>query len=151
MPEAEIIDRHGRRRRACKGEILGDGERVVISMTFMDAQMRDMLVEKCRGAAIRVVDSGGLPAGHRPGFLFDRDHNHVLADAAIEAYEARSRRKETAWQRKGEQQDADHYKDRQDPLHDHASRQRTLDELRAVAARAYEDRRQRLANAWRTR
>jgi hypothetical protein len=153
MPEQiiEIISRDGKRRRARKGEVLADGERFVIPMTFMDAQIRDALVEKFCRDTIRVVDSCGLPAGHRPGFLFDRDHDHVLADAASEAYEERSRRMETAWQRKGEQQDADHHKDRQDPVHDHASRQRTLDELQQAAAQAWEDRKIRMSNAWRLR
>ena len=131
MPEqiVEIIGRDGKRRRARKGEVLADGEKFIIPMTFQDAQMRDALVEKFSDDTIQVVDSCGLPAGHRPGFLFDRDHDPALAEAAREAYESRSRRMATAWQRKGEQQDADHHKDRQDAVPDQALRQRTLDEL----------------------
>ena len=68
----EIVDRHGRRRRAKKGEVLADGERMVVSMVFQDAALRDALTEKYRkDAAPYVIDTTGGLAGHRPGFLFD--------------------------------------------------------------------------------
>ena len=36
MPDVEIVDRHGRRRRARPGEVLADGERFALPMQFMD-------------------------------------------------------------------------------------------------------------------
>jgi integrase len=78
--------------------------------------------------------------------------NKGVNTRSLQAYlEARSRRMEKAWQRKDEQQDADHHEDRQDPVHNHASRQRTLDELQQAAAQAWEDRKIRMSNAWRLR
>jgi hypothetical protein len=44
MPEqiVEIVDRHGPRRRAKKGEVLVDGERFTLPMQFMDAAAREV-------------------------------------------------------------------------------------------------------------
>jgi hypothetical protein len=68
-----------------------------------------------------------------------------LEHAATQAYDERSRRMETAWQRnKGEQQDA--VADERTP-----SRTATTDELQAKADQAWEDRNRRLQNAWRNR
>src|SRR5262245_24911594 len=53
MPEqiVEIVDRHGRRRRAKRGETLRDGERFSLPMTFMDSALQNALVEKYGGNA----------------------------------------------------------------------------------------------------
>ena len=163
----EIIGRDGRRRRAKKGEVLADGERFSIPMTFLDHQLQDGLVAKYGDSAIRVVDASGAPAGHRPGYLLDRDR--TLADAAAEAYQARNQRMADAWKRRRpddeDDQDGDSTRaketdwERRQRLARKAAtattgtdaRQPTLDELRARAAAAYEDRQIRLSNAWRTR
>jgi len=131
----DIIDRHGRRRRARKGDILADGERFFLPMQFMDAAARevvDHLATKYGASgdsAIRVVDSRGLLAGHCPGFLFDS--NRALIDVAERLAKARR-------------------KDRQDPVHDRGGRQPTLDELEAAATAAYEARSERMRTAWKT-
>src|SRR5262245_38167151 len=134
----EIVDRHGRRRPARRGEVLADGERFSLPMTFMDAHLRDALLEKYRGgdAAIRIVDAAGRAPGHRPGCWLH--HATALADAAAEAYEQMRTRLADGW-RKG----------RPDPVRDQTSRQLTCDVLRAAVEQAREDRNERMRNAWR--
>jgi hypothetical protein len=146
MPEhfAEIIDRHGRRRRAKKGDVLADGEKFTVSMQFMDSQLHDELVAKHGGGAIRVVDVAGRLAGHRPGFVFDHAHTK-LVDAAQRAYDERSKRMADAWRT-----------DKDKPQHDGRVAscecpQLSLDEARALADSAREARDERLRNAWGTR
>jgi hypothetical protein len=82
-----------------------------------------MLMDAMRAAAV-IVDVHGFLAGFRPGFC--------LAD---------SRHRDAAAQR---------YPQRKIDLHN-ASHNPTpsLDKLRALAEGAYEDRTQRMANAWR--
>lgn len=80
---------------------------------------------------------------HRPGFRF-ADTADAGKIAANEAYEARSRRLESGWQRKGEQHDA--FAEESAP-----PRLASLDELRAKANQEYENRSRRLADAWRRR
>lgn len=164
----EIIDRYGRRRRAKKGEVLQDGERFSIPMTFMDAQLRDALVEKFGDSVIRVVDAGGAPAGHRPGFLFDSG-DRTLADAAQRAYDARTERMTRKRRRPGDDDDDDDDnkgddrrraaretgRERRQALARKAAveamgkdaRQPTLDELEAITA--YNERSERMRNSWR--
>jgi hypothetical protein len=144
----EIIGADGRRRRARRGETLADGERFSLPMAFMDAQLPDALVEKYGGAASRVVDTAGLPAGHRPGFL-GLDGGSAFADAAAEAYEERSRRLATAWQREGD--DVGRHSDRENRVRDHIAPPLTLDQALAAAEAAREARDERLRTAWRTR
>jgi hypothetical protein len=81
--------------------------------------------------------SSDFTSPHRKGFRF-ADTNDAARLAADEAYHSRSRRMETAWQRKGEQQ------------HDQA-RTKSLDPLRSAADQAYAERSERLQNAWRNR
>ena len=71
MPEqiVEIIGRDGKRRRARKGEVLADGEKFIIPMTFQDAQMRDALVEKFSDDTIQVVEFLRLARWPSPGLL----------------------------------------------------------------------------------
>jgi hypothetical protein len=80
---------------------------------------------------------------HRPGYRFadTNDPDRLDADAA---YEERNRRLSNASRHKGEQQDerCDHHA---------APRKRTLDELRALAEGAYQDRNVRMQNQWRNR
>ena len=129
----EIIDRHGRRRKLRPGEIPADGETVHIPVTLMDH------------AGFHPYFSDGSPdhtSPFRPGFRF-ADTNDAARIAADEAYTERSRRMETAWQRKGKQE--------HDEAHDQRSvRAASLDELQAKAQQAWEDRNVRLSNAWRT-
>ncbi len=80
----EIIDRHGRRRRARKGEVLADGERFSLPMRLW-TRCCGMHFSRNIAAAMPFASSmpPGLPAGHRPGYLFDR--NNALADSVAEA------------------------------------------------------------------
>ena len=75
-----------------------------------------------------VVDAHGFPAGFRRGFCFADSKHH---DAAAQRY----------LQRKIDLHNASHVDHNPTP---------SLDKLRALADRAYEDRKQRMANAWRT-
>jgi hypothetical protein len=144
----EIIDRHGRRRRARKGEVLADGERFSLSMQFMDAAARetaDHLAAKY--GAIRVVDAAGVAAGHRPGFLHDSASAH-LHDAAAIAYEQRNERMRRAWRHnKGEE-----HRDAGDCGERHArTRTPTSDELDLAATAAYAARSKWMSEGWRRR
>ena len=110
MPEpyVEIIDRFGRRRRARRGEVAGDGETVHFGMQFMDGTaraVRDALAEKFgpyTGDDDMLNDQ--RPRGYVRGFAFSdttvalaaRDTAR-FADAAERAYAERSR----AWPRPG--------------------------------------------------
>jgi hypothetical protein len=142
----EIVDRYGRRRRARRGEVLADGERFSLPMTFMDAQLYDALIEKHAGPA----RAAGALAGHRPGFLL-LDRDSVLVDAATEAYEARTRRMATAWQRRHADHQNDHRGGHQDLACGREARPATLDEARAAADAAREARDERLRTAWQRR
>jgi hypothetical protein len=74
-----------------------------------------------------VVDAHGLPAGFRRGFCFaDSKHRDAAAQRCL--------------QRKIDLHNASHLAHNPTP---------SLDNLRALADRAYEDRKQRIANAWR--
>jgi hypothetical protein len=132
MLDLEIVDRHGRRRRARPGEIPGDGERVVFSPMFMDDAAYGFFPTFSDG-------SPDSTSPHRPGFRF-LDAGDPSGLAAEQAYEERRMRLAEAWR-----------KDRQDSVHDLASRQLTLDELRAKAEQAREDRDARMRDAWRRR
>ena len=89
------------------GETLQDGERFNLPMRFMDAEARavaDALAQKY--GRFHTHFSDGTPdhtSPHKPGYRF-ADIDDAAKIAADEAYEERSRRMETAWQRKGEQQ-----------------------------------------------
>jgi hypothetical protein len=115
----------------------------------MDAVLRDALLEKYRGGgdAIRVVDAAGLPAGHRPGYLFDR--NNALADSVAEAaYRERVQRLDAkARERRRPDDDDDRYQETERERRQRLARkaaeatmgadaQQTLDEARAAAPAA---------------
>jgi hypothetical protein len=141
----EIIDRFGRRRRARPGEIPADGESIHIPATFMDARARelaDYLGQKY-GRRSEIVDGHGFEAGHRPGHLYNTDQH--LRDAADAARAERVKRLQNAWRSKYAQ---DHGGDSDDCDHVGA---RTLDQARAVATDAYEDKRVRISNSWKNR
>jgi hypothetical protein len=173
---AEIIGADGRRRRARKGDVLADGERFSLPMQFMDSQLRDELVAKHRdGGAVRVVDTAGMPAGHRPGFLFDSTNS--LADAAADAAylertalldaKARKRRADPDDEDDDEGEDArgrdphraESEMERRQRLARKAARETfrpdarslSLDAAQALADAAREARDERLRTAWRTR
>ena len=130
----EIVDRHGRRRRARKGETLQDGESFFMQMQFMDAEARELRDHLATKYAVHVVDSGDRRAGNKPGFLHDAALDR-LQDAAAVAYEQRSAYLRNAWRTKDENGE---------PAHD----TRTPDQ---AATDAYEQKKQRLADAWKTR
>jgi hypothetical protein len=168
----EVVDRHGRRRRARKGETLCDGETMRVPMRFVDAQLHDELVEKHRrDDAVGVVDAAGLPAGFRPGYAFDS--SNALADAAAEAaYRERVEQLDAKTRKRCRPDDDDDEDDDRDndlrretemerrqrlvrkaaqETRGTDARQMTLDELQARAETAYQERVQRISNAWRTR
>jgi hypothetical protein len=154
MPEQfiEIIDRFGRRRRARRGEVAGDGETVHFGMQFMDGTaraVRDALAEKF---GPHTGDDDMLndhrPRGYVRGYavsdatvaLASRDAAR-FADEAERAYAERSRRMANLWR-----------KDHRDAVVDEPAPRRaaTLGELRAQADAAYQAKCERLRNAWRT-
>jgi hypothetical protein len=129
MLAIEIIDKYGRRRRALQGEVPADGETVHFPQTFMDD-------EGCRP-----YFSDGKPddtSPHRPGYRF-ADIGDAAVLAASEAYE-RKRSMLSYASRRRRPEDV-----RED---DAPPRARTLDELRAAADAAYEDRKKRIS--WHT-
>jgi hypothetical protein len=119
MAELEIIDGDGRRRRG------RPGESAVFPLQGTHAATRE-LMDAMRAPAV-VVDAHGFPAGFHRGFCF-ADSKH--RDAAAPRY----------LQRKIDLHNASHVDHNPTP---------SLDKLRALADRAYEDRKQRMANAWR--
>ena len=164
MPEpyVEIIDRFGRRRRARRGEVAGDGETVHFGMQFMDGTARavcDALAEKFgpyTGHDDMLNDQ--RPRGYVRGFAFSdttvalaaRDTAR-FADAAERAYAERSARMAEAWRRKDAQSDAGDAGGAAPPHTRTLDRDRgqALDELRALADAAYKTKCKRMANAWR--
>jgi hypothetical protein len=162
-PYIEIIDRHGRRRRAQKGEALKDGEKIFLSPMFMDSTMRTQMTFMDNVVRDADAEAATRRRGFRRGYGFAQNMAIVsndaatAADAAFEskrarletsrrnvsdgttdaarAYAERSERLENAW-RKDYRDDAN------------AAPQSTQD-ARAAADRAYEDRKSRLSNAWR--
>lgn len=111
MPEqiVEIIGRGGRRRRARKGEMLADGERFSLPMSFMDAQARevaDVLAAKYGHHSTgddATMRNNARPRGWVRGFtaLDALRVEHTLEDAATQAYAERSARMANAWRNKG--------------------------------------------------
>jgi hypothetical protein len=127
MEQVEIVDRHGRARPSRRGDHLADGERLRVPHAFTDARTRD---------ALRAVAADSQPRGYRSGYqTLDATCERSLADEAARAYAAKcarlSRRDAAA--------------DDDAPVtHDAAS-------ARAIADRAYEDRKVWLSNAWRNK
>jgi hypothetical protein len=151
MPEpyVEIIDRFGRRRRARRGEVAGDGETVHFGMQFMDGTaraVRDALAEKF-GPYTRDDDmrNDQRPRGYVRGYAFADAPvvARTLEDAATQAYEERSARMSNAWRHKSDAQ-AD-----EDNAAPPRARTLSLDALRAKAEQAWADRNKRMQNAWR--
>ena len=65
MPDVEIVDRHGHRRRARPGEVLADGERFALPMQFMDMD------HAAYGFRSHFSDgSTDFTSSHRPGYRF---------------------------------------------------------------------------------
>jgi hypothetical protein len=138
MPNIEdvtIIGRDGSKRRARKGEALADGETMHFSMQFMDEQTHEF---------------ADAATGHRPGFLYARDHS--AADAAKAEYAQRSKRMSNAWRTKhpdegdlpapGEAEAA--WLRRQALAHKAAASSMGTD----AASVAYEERSKRMRDAW---
>lgn len=133
-PFIEIIDKHGRRRRARRGEVPGDGETVYVPHQFMDAAARvtrDALAQKYGW------HDHQPQRGFRRGYAFaDTTPPRDVQDAAAEAYEAKRAYLQNAW-RKNHQAAADD--DALLPTQD----------ARAVADRAWLEKKERLQNSWR--
>jgi hypothetical protein len=134
MTEIEIIDKHGRRRRARRGEVPGDGETVHVPHQFMDAAARvtrDALAQKYRWRDHQPHN------GFRRGYAFaDTTSPRNVQDAAAEAYEAKRAYLQNAWR-----------KNHQDTADDDALLLTRA--ARADADQAYRDKCERLQNAWR--
>src|SRR5262249_61839774 len=92
-PFIEIIDKYGRRRRARRGEVPGDGETVHVPVQFMDAAARathDALAQKYGW-------HDHQPQGFRRGYQnFDAPPPRSSQDAAALAYEGRPTRLDKA-------------------------------------------------------
>jgi hypothetical protein len=128
------LDEDGRLRK--KKRVADDGQRYSFTMMMMDAARFGFTPTFADGTPDHTNP-------HRKGYRFSDTDDPDRADAE-QAYRERNRRMETAWRRKGEQQDE---------TRDHraAPRTRTLDELRAAADQAYAQRNRRMQNAWRNR
>jgi hypothetical protein len=139
----EIVDRFGRRRRARPGEIIADGERIHIPMTFMDAEAREVAdyLDQKYGRHSEIVDGFGYAAGHRPSHLYDS--NGQLCDAAAKARDERIARISSAWRTK--HNDGDDGGDRR------PARTLTLDQTRSFAEGAWLDKKGRISTAWKDR
>jgi hypothetical protein len=127
----EIEDKFGKRRRARPGDKLADGERMIVPSVFMDAaarETRDVLAQKYGWR-----DS--QPRGFVRGYAFaDTTPPRNLRDEADKAYAEKCARLQ---HRRVADDDAT-------VTHDAAS-------ARAIADRAWLDKKARLENAWRNR
>jgi hypothetical protein len=134
--QLEVIDNYGRVRPYRRGDRLADGERLRVPLTFMDAAARatrDALVQKYgwhdhqpRGGFVR-------------GYAFaDTTPPRSSRDAAAIAYKERFARLENAWRKDAAADDA---------------RTQCVDaaQARALADRAWLDKKERLQNSWRVR
>jgi len=124
-------DEHDRKPVRRKKRVAGDGDRISFSMTAMDHAAYAFTPTFSDGS----VDH---TSPHRPGHRFaDVDDEARLA--ANDAYEERRQRL--------------HYANKHRDLDDASNHGATpdLDLLRELADAAYEDRRTRMANAWRDR
>jgi hypothetical protein len=119
------LDEDGRLRK--KKRVLPDGGSMHVPTGFYDGRFRATFAD-------------GTPdhtSPHKPGYRF-ADTDDEARIAANDAYEARSRRMETAWRDKG-----DVKADAPPP------RTQSLDQTRSAADAAYAERNERLRNAWR--
>jgi hypothetical protein len=133
-PFIEIIDKYGRRRRARRGEVPGDGESIHVPFQFMDAAARathDALVQKY-GCCDR-KPQGGFVRGYA---FADTTAPRNVQDAAAEAYEAKRAYLQNAWRKNHQNATED---DGPLPTRD----------ARADADRAWLDKKERLQNGWR--
>ena len=112
------MDEDGRLRRKRK-HVLPDGATMHVPMGFYDGRFHSHFAD----------GSPDHTSPHRPGHRF-ADVDDPLRIEAERAYAERNRRLQDGWRRKGEQQEGD----------DAAPPARTLDELRAAADAAYQDR-----------
>jgi hypothetical protein len=132
-PFIEIIDKYGRRRRARPGEIAADGETLNFPVQFMDAAAR---ATRDALAAKYGWHDHQTPQGFVRGYAFgDTTPPRSSQDEAAEAYEAKRARLQDAWHKK--HQDA---ADGAPP---------PTQDARAVADRAWLDKKERLQNSWR--
>jgi hypothetical protein len=133
-PFIEIIDKYGRRRRARRGDVPGDGETVHVPHQFMDAAARvtrDALAQKYGW------HDHQPPRGFVRGYAFaDTTPPRNVQDAAAEAYEAKRAYLQNAWR-----------KTHQDATEDDAPL--PTRDARADAEQAWLDKKQRLQNGWR--
>jgi hypothetical protein len=133
MQQLEAIDKFGRVRPLRRGEHLADGERLRVPLTFMDAAAR---ATRDALAAKYGWHDHQTPQGFVRGYAFgDTTPPRSSQDEAAEAYEAKRARLQDAWHKK-HQDAAD---DAPPPTQD----------ARAVADRAWLDKKERLQNSWR--
>jgi hypothetical protein len=135
MTEIEIIDKHGRRRRARRDEVPADGETIHVPVQFMDAAARvtrDALAQKYGWH-----DHQPPQGGFRRGYAFaDTTPPRNVQDAAAKAYEAKRAYLQNAWR-----------KNHQDAADDDALL--PTQDARADANQAWLDKKERLQNGWR--
>jgi hypothetical protein len=138
-----IINRHGDRVEVADNYVLKSGERLALPLSFMDAATR----EQRRAVGLtdaNIFDAYGIPAGHTRGYVFTVDAG--IRQRAADAYEERNEWMESAWKRRHELADEED-EERPPPL----QRSCTLADAQVAAERAYEDKIERLRNAWRDR
>jgi hypothetical protein len=130
--QLEVIDKFGNVRRLRPGEGLADGERLHVPHTFMDANSlaaRDSLAQKYGQHAVRdhEAEAQTRRRGFRRGYqtFADTSAPQDASKAAAEAYESKRSRLDT-------------------------SRRNISDGTPALDAKqAYDERNERLENAWR--
>jgi hypothetical protein len=81
MQTTTVIDKDGQRRALRDGDILEDGERLVVGLNMLDQ------------ASLDLHDGMGHPAGFKPGYVFAQGSSRQVSDAALASaraeYEAR--------------------------------------------------------------
>src|SRR5262245_59275687 len=131
--QLEVIDKFGRVRPFRRGDHLADGEVLRVPLTFMDAMTRDALAQKYGRHAVTDHQPRGFVRGY--AFADTTPPRSAQADAAA-AYEE----KRQNLQRGSRRHNADAGDD--DVL-------LPTQEARAVADRAWLDKKERLQNSWR--
>jgi hypothetical protein len=154
MQEITITDRFGHKRRARKGEVIAEGETVHFGPTsLLDAMASAMMTDTMGSSNPMVRDGYGAPAGHRPGYAFAANDAR-LRDVTAEAYEERCAHLADAWRHRAQPHEEAELVVRSTisnaPLRaDTQGRTPDATQLTSDAEQAWQDKKQRLEQAWR--
>ena len=148
----EITDKFGRRRLARKGEVPADGETIHFNATLMDAMARVMMTDSTEPDPT-IRDGYGSAAGHRPGYAFAPPDVRLRQDA-IQAYEERCERLQDAWRHRDQPHSAEPELMAGGQIDlprrtDASGRTPEATQLTTDAEQAWQDKKQRLEQAWR--